>query len=303
MPVRPALVRLRWTAIDYAKRVWDNSGEDNVFFLAGGIAFNLILAAVPFFLLLVSGLGWFLGESADRSSASVVAMIDQLLPRQSDALRGPTLRVLDDIVRARGTIGLYSAIGFVWFSTRFFGSLRAVLAEVFDIEHERGIIAGKLFDIKITIISSVLIVAYIAVSTYLAVYTNEGVQVLGRMGVEAEAIGQLQYWLGRSVAFAVIVLMFFSLYKFLPVRGVPWKAALISAAFTGVMFEFAKDLFARIVGTFSAGSIYTGTIAALVLVVFWVYYSALIFILGGEVGQVYELRRVRRMQREVLYDR
>ena len=30
------------------------------------------------------------------------------------------------------------------------------------------------------------------------------------------------------------------------------------------------------------------------VVVFWVYYAALIFILGGEVGQVYELRRVRR---------
>ena len=42
----------------------------------------------------------------------------------------------------------------------------------------------------------------------------------------------------------------------------------------------------------------TGTLYALVIVVFWVYYAALIFILGGEVGQVYELRRVRRLQRE-----
>jgi membrane protein len=303
MPVRPALVRLRWTVTDYAKRVWDNSGEDNVFFLAGGIAFNLILAAVPFFLLLVSGLGWFLGESPDRSSASIVILIDQLLPHQGEALRGPTLRLLEDIVNARGTLGIYSAVGFVWFSTRFFGSLRAVLAEVFDIEHERGIIAGKLFDVKITIISSILIVAYIAVSTYLAVFTSGGVQFLARAGVEAEALGQLQYWVGRAVAFAVIVLMFFSLYKFLPIRGVPWKAALLSATFTAVMFEIARMVFARIVLTVSLGSLYTGTIAALVLVVFWVYYSSLIFILGGEVGQVYELRRVRRRQRENLYDR
>jgi hypothetical protein len=28
----------------------------------------------------------------------------------------------------------------------------------------------------------------------------------------------------------------------------------------------------------------------------WVYYAALVFVLGGEVGQVYELRRVRRLQ-------
>jgi membrane protein len=35
------------------------------------------------------------------------------------------------------------------------------------------------------------------------------------------------------------------------------------------------------------------------VIVFWTYYAALIFILGGEVGQVYELRRMRRLQREV----
>ena len=48
-------ISLGWTLRDYAKRVWDNSGEDNVLFLAGGIAFNLILAALPFILLLVAG--------------------------------------------------------------------------------------------------------------------------------------------------------------------------------------------------------------------------------------------------------
>ena len=45
-----------WSARDYLKRVWDNSAEDNVLFLAGGIAFNILLAAVPFVLLLVWGL-------------------------------------------------------------------------------------------------------------------------------------------------------------------------------------------------------------------------------------------------------
>jgi len=32
--------------------------------------------------------------------------------------------------------------------------------------------------------------------------------------------------------------------------------------------------------------------------VLWVYYAAVVFILGGEVGQVFELRRMRRLQRE-----
>jgi membrane protein len=56
------------------------------------------------------------------------------------------------------------------------------------------------------------------------------------------------------------------------------------------------------VKSFNPGSLYTGTLAALIIVVVWVYYAAMIFILGGEVAQVHELRRVRKRQREAFED-
>jgi membrane protein len=56
------------------------------------------------------------------------------------------------------------------------------------------------------------------------------------------------------------------------------------------------------VRSFNPGSLYTGTVAVIVLIVFWVYYAALIFILGGEVGQVYALRRTRKLQKEAFVD-
>ncbi|HYC51298.1 MAG TPA: YhjD/YihY/BrkB family envelope integrity protein, partial [Gemmatimonadaceae bacterium] len=68
---------------------------------------------------------------------------------------------------------------------------------------------------------------------------------------------------------------------------------------SGLAFEFAKQVFRWVAAGMSPGSMYTGTIAALVIVVVWVYYAALIFLIGGEVGQVYELRRTRKLQREV----
>ena len=58
-------------ARDYAKRVWDNSGEDNVFFLAGGIAFNILLAAVPFVLLLVWGFALTLHNRGEANQLPV----------------------------------------------------------------------------------------------------------------------------------------------------------------------------------------------------------------------------------------
>ena len=260
------------------------------------------MAAVPFFLLVVTGLTFLLEQDAASSSALITSMLEALLPPQSEALRSVTLQVLNDVLRARASLAIYSAIGFIWFSTRLFGSLRSVLAEVFDIENERGIIAGKIFDIQITVIASLLIVLYAALSAYLGLYTRSGVRLLGELGIRAEAIGSLQYWLGQLVAFVVIFLMFFALYKYLPLRRVRAQAAAVAALFTTLLFELARHLFSRLVSSIHPGSLYTGTIAALVIVVVWVYYSALIFILGGEVGQVYELRRTRRLQRAVLYE-
>src|SRR6478672_11708935 len=212
MARRPLYTRFYWTTRDYAKRVWDNSGEDNVFFLAGGIAFNLLLAAVPFLLLLVD---------------------------------------------------------------------------------------GKLFDIKITIIATLLLVGYTALNAYLAVATTRGFQVLTEYGLRTEVMGGLEYALGRLLAFVFITTMFFSLYKFLPNRRIRWKTALVAALFTSAMFEIARNAFSAYVRSFNPGSLYTGALTAIVVIVIWVYYASLIFILGGEVGQVFELRRVRRMQREV----
>ncbi|MFL5575830.1 MAG: YihY/virulence factor BrkB family protein [Gemmatimonadaceae bacterium] len=295
---RSRLSRVGWTLRDYAKRVWDNSGEDNIFFLAGGIAFNILLAAVPFLLLLVTGIASFLKQSTAASSAEIGTLIDRLLPPHPESAQSPIHKVLEDVLRTQGQLGLYSAIGFVWFSTRLFGSLRSVLADVFDIEQDRGIVQGKIFDIRLTIVSTLIVVAYTALSGYLALATTRGIGLLSQLGLRQERLGGLEYWMGRIVGFVLITGMFFGLYKFLPNRHIRWKTALFGATVTSVLFELARNLFTSYVDSFNPGSLYTGTLGAIVIVVFWVYYSGLIFILGGEVAQVYDLRRVRRMQRE-----
>jgi membrane protein len=299
---RPALVSLGWTFRDYAKRVWDNASEDNVLFLAGGIAFNILLAAVPFFLLLIAGVTYLLPilyRGQVDSSSAVSFFIDRLLPAHEESPDSPIHKLVSDILRTRTSFTIYGAIGFIWFSTRLFGSLRTVLADVFDIEHERGIIQGKLFDIELTIVATLLFVASTALNTYLTIATKSGVEFLGNLGLRADVMGGLEYWMGRALAFAFIAWMFFSLYKYLPVRRVRWRSAWIAALFTSVLFEAARWIFSAYVRTFNPGSLYTGTLTAIVIIVVWTYYAALIFILGGEVGQVYELRRMRKLQREV----
>ncbi len=227
-----------WTARDYVKRVWDNSGEDNVLFLAGGIAFNILLAALPFMLLLAAGITYFLPivyAGTINSTDQIGVFLDRLLPAHVET-DSPVHRLINDLLRTRRSITIYSAIGFIWFSTRLFGSLRTVLASVFDIETERGIIAGKVFDVKITVVSTLLFVASVTVTTYVGLASHALVSV----GLRTDVLSGVDYWVGRVLGFAFLALMFYALYKFLPIRRVTTASAWVAAGFTSVCFEGAR---------------------------------------------------------------
>jgi membrane protein len=252
--------------------------------------------------LLATGLSYFLGQPGETISGEIARIIGQMLPAGTQTASDAMVRILTGIIRSRGTVQLVSAIAFIWFSTRLFGSLRSVLAEVFDVEYERGIVVGKIFDIKITIIATILLVGYTVINAYLVFATTRGFVILEGLGIRRDVMGGVEYWIGRVLAFLFITVLFFSLYKFLPNRRIRWQMATIAALFGSVMFEIAQYLFNIVIGTMSPTSIYTGTVAALVIIVIWIYYGSLIFVLGAELGQVYELRRIRKLQRETFED-
>jgi membrane protein len=301
MASRPWHTRF-WTALrDYVRRTWDNSGEDDIFFLAGGISFNILLAVVPFMLLFATGLTYLLGQSSTDAIAEVTDLVNRFLPDGS-ADSGVAAKILADVIRSRGAVGLYSLIGFVWFSTRLFGSLRSVMREIFDTETDRGIIAGKVFDVKMTLFSTFLLVVYTALSAYLASASTRGVAVLAALGIRQETMGEVEYTFGRVVAFVFIAALFFGIYKYIPYKKIRWQTALVASIFTAVAFELARAVFGVYAASFHPGSLYTGTIAAIVILIVWVYYAAVVFILGGEVAQVFELRHMRRRQHEAFED-
>src|SRR5262245_26271961 len=95
---------------DVVRRVWNQSAEDNVPFLAGGLAFNVLLALVPFALLLVSGLSFLLGSGPDEAARSVTTLVSLLLPVDSPAANDLLRDVVGDILITRRSVTLYSAI-------------------------------------------------------------------------------------------------------------------------------------------------------------------------------------------------
>jgi membrane protein len=255
---------------------------------------------VPFVLLLVSGLGYFLDLSPAASLSRISVLVDRLLPAESGRMGTVVTALMNEAIRLRGTVGIVSAVTFVWFSTRLFGSLRAVLALVFDLDRDRGIIDGKIFDAKVTVVATLLVVGCTVLNAYLVVATKNGAAMLADIGLQHAAMNRFEYWTARAFEFLFVAATFFALYRFLPARGVRARTAALAGTFSAVLLELAKLAFTTYLRHFNPGSLYTGTLAAIVIVIIWLYYAATIFILGGEVGQVYELRRIRRLQWEAV---
>lgn len=259
-------------------------------FLAGGLAFNVLLALLPFVLLLISGLSFLLGNETTQAANTVTALVDRLLPSGANSA-GELLRgIVGDVLNTRGAVTAYSAVGFAWFSTRLFGSLRSVLALTFD-GTDRGIVAGKVFDFGATIIATVAIVLYVVISTYVDLGTTRGLALLQEMGLRTDALGVVGYVIGRLTALSLIFALFFSLYRGLPRIRPSVRTTTVGAATASILFEMARHLFGIFVVRFDPSSLYTGTIAAIVAVVFWTYYGSLLFLIGGEVAQAYGLRQ------------
>ncbi len=258
-------------------------------FLASGVSFNLLLAVVPFVLLLISVSTVFLGNTPDMAADAAVAFIDRLLPTTWS--EGQSVRAtVREIARVSGSVSLYSAIGFLWFSTRVFSSMRSVFQVTFDVPNERGILHGKAFDLLASFLAAIGITVYGSLSAYLLVASTRGASVLERLGVRDSIMGPIEYAFGRLLAFALVVLLCFAVYRLIPNRPIPSRTAWIGSIITSVLFELARIGFSLYVARFAPGSLYTGALTTLVVITLWTYYASLIFIIGAEVAQALELR-------------
>jgi membrane protein len=294
---RGALLRLLHGGTDFIVRIYNKAGQDDIFFLAGGIAFNVLIAAVPFLLMLIAIFGFVLPAMVEDPQQAAVNYVVSFLPA-SQVVVTYTRAVVDDIIAGRTQAGLVGLLLFIWFSTRLIGSLRSVLREVFDLQEDRGIIEGKIFDAIMVMILGTLFLANTGITIAIEAVHTYGVQWLGLQ--EFAEVRALQAVYGQLLAFGFIFLMFVLMYRYLPARRIRWRIAFVAATFTSVSWELLKAGFTWYVANFADYTSTYGALATLILLVFWIYYSSVVFILGGEVGQVYDLQRIRRLQREML---
>jgi len=89
-----------------------------------------------------------------------------------------------------------------------------------------------------------------------------------------------------GVSFMVIVIVFAAMFKVLPDAYVAWRDVWLGAVSTAALFTIGKWAIGVYLATSPIGTMY-GAASSSMIILLWVYYSALIFFLGAEFTVVY----------------
>jgi membrane protein len=265
------------TVTGVVRRTLEAAYEDNIPFLAGALAFDILLTAIPFVGLVLAVVGYLAQYQLAIHQLNIHELLQRFLPESSGGETGTfgfIERALGDLVARRGHLTLLAAPLFLWFSTRMFGGLRAALNEVFDTEENRPWPVAKLTDLAMVFVAGTLFLANAFASTSRSV------------------LSQL-----ASLVFST--LLFFMIFKFLPSRRIYWRTSVVASLFCAVAFEIAKRLYALYVARFVTFDQVASdaNLIGFLLFILWIYYTAYMFLLGGEVAETYDLMRMRRQQR------
>ncbi len=239
------------------------------FFLAGGLAFYIIICFVPFLFLLVSLTGYVL--SPEAVTGQIQDALAQTVPVYEDEITRALLRIIE----TRQHSGVLGTVILLLFSTQLFAAFRFVLNRVLGVRGQ-PLLHGFLFDSAMIVVVGLFFVGNVASTATLA-----WLKLLA-----AQQIGLTHHWLGRTsigVGFLFSTATYLVIYRFFPYRPVHMRAALVGAVVAGALWEVARQLIRVYVLTLGLYDQIYGPLGVLMAFVMFVYYSALVFVFGAEI--------------------
>ena len=262
---------------------------------------------MPFVLLLFVGLSTLAPGLGGDGVPDLGRLLDAYLPPHRGVQGDPFAGVEEFAARIgenRGTVSLFALPLFIWFSTRLFAGVRTALNEIYDVAARPGprrnfvanYVRGKLRDVVMVVLALALLLANSAMSVMLGILLARGEAWAPEYGFLFTSLGR---WAAELLAFTFSFALFYVVYRHASAQRVRRVPALVASVFTAGLYEVAKRLFALYVREVAASSQFSvdANLGAIILFVLWVFYTAFVFLLGGVVAQIWELRARTERQR------
>jgi membrane protein len=245
--------------------------EDEGFVLASALSFSAVLCLAPLVLILFA-LAGFLMQS-DQIADYLFDAATLLVPAYGAELA----EFLALLTRERAVTGLLGLASWAVFATQLFSLTRLVLNRAFRVPVRRGYVHGFLLDLlAVATVGSLALVFALVLIVVIALSGVVGrVMPLPPLSPRALAI-PLIYVTGFACLFLI--------YRALPNTAVPVRGPLTATLVVAVMWEIARRAFAAYVRAFGTYGRLYGSFGIGIAVLVWIYYSAIIFVLGAEVA-------------------
>lgn len=252
-------------------------GKNNSITFAASTAFYTIFS-LPALLIIV------LNIASVLYSESTVK--DELLNQASQLIGEDSANTLDDVMKnvSVSDQGIYArvlGIGILVFSaTTVFVSLQNSINHIWRIKSkpEKGIVkfvVNRLLSFSMVASIGFLLLASLVADALIVIFLNYFSELFDSGTLRLASV------INFVVTQGILILVFGLMYKILPDAVVKWKDVWLGAFVTMLLFGLGKYLIGLYMSNADVGSYY-GTAGSLVIILIWVYYSAVIFLFGAQ---------------------
>ncbi|MBO6523500.1 MAG: YihY/virulence factor BrkB family protein [Balneolaceae bacterium] len=270
------------------KKTFKEFVEDTPLNYSSTIAFYVIFSLPAILMIVVS-----IGGSAYEDQVvreNLLTQIQNLFGTESSTA---VEKVLEN-ASASGSGFLTKVVGFIalgFSATTVFISLQDGINRIWNIKSKPekdwvNFLKNRLLSLAMVVSIGFLLLVSLGVDTFLAVFKEF---------IESN-FSELTFFVVSGInllfSFLVITLVFALIFKILPDAVVQWKDVWIGAVFTTLLFVTGKFLMGLYLGSSALGSVY-GAAGSLVLLLLWVYFSAIIALLGAQFTFVFARERGR----------
>lgn len=261
----------------------------HVFLLSGGLAFSLFTCIIPLILIAFWILGNFL--SSEEMELQIINLINTVIPydQYAEFTKQIIFNRVSEVVEFKNAAGIIGFIGLFFAASGFFSSMRTVLNKINGQEVDVNFFLGKLRDFLIIIIAILIFFASILALPLLELLRKVAEVTEYLQFFNAPVFQQLYTIL---ISFLVILFLMYLFYRLVPTSKIKRISALIGAVWASLLWVGAKTAFGYYISHFQTwGKIY-GTYALLVVIAFWIYYTAAVLIIGAEIGKLFDERLI-----------
>ena len=257
---------------------------------AAAIAYYSLLSLFPLLLAAIAIATYFVDQQ--WAIEQISQLIRGLVPSGTQFIR----EVIENIIETRGQVGIISILVLIWSGSRVFGVITRALNIAYHVSEPYDFFKRTLVELLMTFTIGILFV--LALGSRLLITFIEGI-----MPFFIFRGYSFYQFLSYAVPAVLLVLSLYLTYQYVPRRRVAWWAALAGALLFTSLFLVAQPIFTRYIQTFANYSMVYGPLAILVTLILWIWISANLLLLGGELAShiqdiLVEERSVKEVEKE-----